>query len=217
MTREKLLENAKPILFNTEMVKAILDGRKSCTRRVIKYDKRGEWIAVNNCRDHPFGATVPCYLWRENSVDDTSANVVYPKFDVGDILWVRETWGDGYDKGTYIYKADDKLADLEAFKTSTKILYRPSIHMPKEATRIFLRVTDVRAERLQDITIDGIEHEGIPLTYPIVYLINSEHLKRFVDLWDSTVKKQELDIYGFDANPFVWVIEFAMVIGDDRR
>ena len=138
----------KPILFNTEMVRAILDGRKTCTRRLIrkhienKYLEYDEWVRAVA----PPGST---YL-REKEFYEK-----YPPYQPGDTLYVRETWSEGYEEGTYIYRADDKLADLPTFKESSKLIYHPSIHMPKEAARIWLKVTDVRVERLQDITEDG--------------------------------------------------------------
>lgn len=131
----------------------------------------------------------------------------YPPYSPGDILYVRETWGEGYEDGTYIYKASDKLANHPMFKESSKLLYHPSIHMPKEAARIWLKVTDVRVERLQDIDGKGCVKEGIeeePLKD-----VGDEFVKgMFHDLWDSTIKKSDLDRYGWKANPWVWVIEF---------
>lgn len=172
----------KPILFNTvntEMVRAILDGRKSCTRRVVKPQPTARY-------------GVQC---------------IKPPYQPGDILYIRETWSEGYEDGTYIYKADDKLADLPTFKESSKLIYHPSIHMPKEAARIWLKVTDVRAEQLQDIDGKGCVKEGIeeePLKY-----VGDEFVKgMFHDLWDSTIKKSDLDRYGWDANPYVWIMEF---------
>lgn len=125
----------------------------------------------------------------------------------GDILYVRETWGEGYEEGTYIYRADDKLADLQTFKEASKIIYHPSIHMPKEAARIWLRVTDVRVERLQEITLEQICREGVEIEYP--YVLNGEEkIYAFSNLWNSTIKKSDIDRYGWDACPYVWVIEF---------
>lgn len=225
MTKKEILAIAKPILFNTEMVRAILEGRKSCTRRVIKHDNNGIWSAENDCRNSEYGASVPCYRSRKISVDDTSPNTVYPKYDVGDYLYVRETycWCPCWDCGMYTEKGcQDDTADrfyneqkkengCYGYKASFETgelpfdKWTPSIHMPKEAARIFLRVTDIRVERLQDITIDGIEHEGI----------KSEHLTKFINLWDSTVKEQDIDCYGWKSNPWIWAIEFERVIIDE--
>lgn len=120
---------------------------------------------------------------------------------------MRETWSEGYEDGTYIYRADDKLADLPTFKESSKLIYRPSIHMPKGAARIWLRATDVRVERLQDIDGKGCVKEGIEEEH--LKYVGDEFVKgMFHDLWDSTIKKSDLDRYSWDANPWVWVIEF---------
>ena len=134
-----------------------------------------------------------------------------PPYHTDDILYVRETYGEGYEDGTYIYRADDKLADLPTFKESSKLIYRPSIRMPKEAARIWLKVTNVRVERLQQITEVGIRKEGIevdPKECVGKFDFISELFFLFQRLWDSTIKKSDLDRYGWDANPWVWVIEF---------
>lgn len=186
----------KPILFNTDMVRAIMDGRKTCTRRVVKTRRKdacGFYVVKG-----PDGSFTGVYEYDED--ERMFENQLIPPYKPGDILYVRETWGEGYAEGTYIYKADDKLAELPTFKKTSKILYHPSIHMPKEAARIWLKVTDVRVERLQDMTDDDAEAEGC-FDYTSTAL-------GFPDVWDSTIKKSDLDHYGWDANPWVWVIEF---------
>ena len=91
--------------------------------------------------------------------------------------------------------------------TSTRIHWHPSIHMPKEAARIWLKVTDVRVERLQDITSEQICKEGVEVEEP--HVLNGEEKRyAFSSLWNSTIKKSDLDRYGWDASPWVWVIEF---------
>lgn len=185
----------KPILFNTEMVRAILDGMKSCTRQIVKHD-------VEAILNSPYHKEHP-------EVEDKQiiSKLCMSPYQTGDILYVRETWGEGYEEGTYIYRADDKLAGLPTFKESSKLIYHPSIHMPKEAARIWLKVTDVRVERLQDITADGIRNEG--LSSAAVHCGDMEiALKEWESLWNSTVKKSDLDRYGWEATPWVWVIEF---------
>ena len=209
----------KPILFNTEMVRAILDGRKTCTRRVIKpqpqsglcytyagshKDCIGKWTYPNRGAHKLWGEE---YKLPENIKDEELRKRWNPPYHTDDILYVRETWSEGYEDGTYIYRADDKLADLPTFKESSKLIYRPSIHMPKGAARIWLRVTDVRVERLQDIDGKGCVKEGIEEEH--LKYVGDEFVKgMFHDLWDSTIKKSDLDRYSWDANPWVWVIEF---------
>lgn len=185
----------KPILFNTvntEMVRAILDGRKSCTRRVVKPQPTARY-------------GVQC---------------IKPPYQPGDILYVRETWeyfecccceGDEHGNcyrepqqsalnkscGCYMYRATDEIyGDAR---------WHPSIHMPKEAARIWLKVTNVRVERLHEMWASDVPKEGIYFNKPTTA---DEMLMAFAKLWNSTIKKSEIDRYGWDANPWVWVIEF---------
>lgn len=200
----------KQILFNTDMVRAILDGRKNCTRRVVK----PQWEECQHCK----------YVHNEWIYDKLAENVYcarcgYPlvperkaPYQPGDILYVREIWGEGYEDGTYIYKASDKLANHPMFKESSKRLYHPSIHMPKEAARIWLKVTDVMVERLQDITDDGSKAEGANWkngkNVGVEEKMRRTAVERFAEIWDSTIKKSDLDRYGWQANPWVWAISF---------
>lgn len=187
--------SVKPILFNTEMVRAILDGRKTCTRRVAKnvpcHTHRIEPV-YENCRFQ-----FDCFYSAYAPALDIYADFCmpcFPPYQQGDILYVRETWCKGSwmnEKERYYYKADDN--DFHC-------VWHPSIHMPKEAARIWLKVTDVRVERLQDMTDDDAEAEGC-FDYTSTAL-------GFPDVWDSTIKKSNLDRYSWQANPWVWVIEF---------
>lgn len=194
------IAKAKPILFSTPMVEAILTERKTMTRRVIGEDKRGEWTAANDVRNtSEHGATVPCYLHREVSVDDKSRNIMYPRYDVGDILWVRETWAPGC-MGGYIYKAGHEYADrLEELKQ-----WKPSIHMPKDAARIYLKVTDVKVERVADITEEDAIAEGMSNTLVDGAVFISAKGKFHV-LWDELNAKRG---YGWELNPWVWAYRF---------
>lgn len=133
-------------------------------------------------------------------------------FKPGDILYVRETWdylegwkiGDPGIEGKYFYRADGDLRPI-----SWRGNWRPSIHMPKEAARIFLNVTNVRVERLQCMSWDDICNEGLIPDSDIRDKFSFEMLQnKFKNLWDSTIKKSNLDRYGWDASPWVWVIEF---------
>ena len=196
----------KPILFNTEMVRAILDGRKSCTRRIIKLqpDEKHTYPLgfVNDSTEikdvGSFGFGTSEYVG--------SIQYVKPPYQPDDILYVRETWCK--DKYRYMYRAN--YSENEKFYhggVEEKVKWHPSIHMPKEAARIWLKVTDVRVERLQEITIDGIRREG--LSSIAVYAGDMEiALKEWELIWNSTIKKPDLNLYGWNANPWVWVIEF---------
>lgn len=195
----------KPILFNTEMVRAILDGRKSCTRRIVKHDVK----AILNSpyhKEHP-------------EVEDKQiiSKLCMPPYQIGDILYVRETWYKGLER--YMYRAD--YSDTEKFYRDGKEIemkWHPSLHMPKDAARIFLRVTNVRVERLQEITEDEAVKEGVyqsnckecnaPFGCDACPDEGYNEIDGFADLWNSTIKKFDLDFYGWDANPYVWVIEF---------
>lgn len=229
MKKQELLKIAKPILFNTEMVRAILDERKTVTRRIIKslsgkiechHNEEHEFILDNFagreiptgfvCRKCGLGVSPP------HSRHGVGNSWIVPPYFSSDILYVRETFAQA---GKYIfwYKADNNplLKD---------ILWKPSIHMPKEAARIFLRVTDVRVERLWDITEEQASAEGIRgywakphnnelpfVATGIVSEVFRTRKEAFGKLWNSTVKKSDLDKYGWNANPWVWVIEFEKV------
>lgn len=207
----------KPILFNTEMVRAILDGRKSCTRRIVK----PQWEECPNCK----------YVHNEYIYDNLAENVYcascgYPlvperraPYQPGDTIYVRETWCDDRQftredtPGRYFYKASEE----DGFT----VKWHPSIHMPKEAARIWLKVTDVRVERLQSITVEGAIREGAEGekchhtnagAFGCTDCMNTGWIEppqvEFMQIWNSTIKKSDIDRYGWDANPWVWVIEF---------
>lgn len=179
-----------PILFNMKMVRAILDGRKSCARRIIKPQPQGYFEVSEE----------PLYIYDT----DGKQGKITPPYQPGDILYVRETWKQA-PNGYYYYEdwQKDDIADVTKWK--------PSIHMPKEAARIWLKVTDVRVERLQEITRLSVQKEGIevdPKECAGKFDFITELFLLFQKLWDSTIKKSDLDSYGWDANPYVWVIEF---------
>ena len=206
---------SRPILFNTEMVRAILDGRKSCTRRIIKPQPQSRLcytFAGGNCGTWGYPSKTAHESWGDEYrlpdgiTDEELQRRWKPPYRADDILYVRETWYK--DKYRYMYRAN--YSDSEKFYRDgkeVKIKWHPSIHMPKEAARIWLKVTDVRVEQLQDIDGKGCVKEGIeeePLKY-----VGDEFVKgMFHDLWDSTIKKSDLDRYGWDANPWVFVYEF---------
>lgn len=135
------------------------------------------------------------------------------RLHIGDILYVRETWAElktVYGNPYYAYKADDDALHHSAGENFSH--WRPSIHMPKEAARIFLRVTGVRVERLQDINDKDLIREG---EKPYIHIDGSFNRSAtqtsYVGTWNSTVKKSDLAKYGWDANPWVRVIEFERV------
>ena len=229
ITRSELLERAKPILLNTEMVRAIQDGTKTVTRRVIKGipETAHMFLGINPTTQK---AEFLCGEIRNGVCVDWKVGIKLP-FQIGDILYVRETWCKGslnYGEEQYYYRADNKIPHCQ---------WNPSVHMPKEAARIFLRVTDVRVERLQDsffaggATILSIINEGVKVDenckecvenydgYPCCFdeadndecCMLDENRYKVSQLWNSTIKKSDRDMYGWAANPWVWVIEFERV------
>lgn len=211
----------KPMLFNTQMVRAILAGKKTVTRRLITPQPQarlcyiyagknyGKWRYASEDAQKSWGevfqvsADVPC---------EERERVWSPPARVDDLLWVRETWRatkkcDLYPNWPiegnplYIYKADDPDCDATKFVR----WWHPSIHMPKAAARIFLRVQSVSCQRIQEITTEECVREGIDEDMENVC---GEGAARdsFRILWDSTVSERSQ--YGWNANPWVWRIEF---------
>ena len=196
----------KPILFNTDMVQAILEGRKTVTRRVVNGVPAAADKLLFRC-----GEYVPWVLNAGMQIGDA----IKPPYKTGDILYVRETWRLNNPAGDFKY--NNRIADLtyradlhtEIIKITQEMekylsnKWRPSIHMPKEAARIFLRVTNVRVERLQEITDEQVTAEG------------ANWSEWFADVWDSTIKPADRDKYGWAADPWVWVLEFKRISRED--
>lgn len=220
MKKAELLKTAKPILFNTDMVQAILEG-KSVSRRAVK-----GYIP----KDAVFGYTgftpnrhISCRGTFEDGYGEKFFKLRYQK---GDILYVRETYVPNYfDKYVAGYRGDGLRGNSNAYKADyhkniigdvvPEPKWVPSIHMPKEAARIFLKVTDVRVERLQAMTLDDFLNEGAVIRPEAFNDPDNAYLQArdvFVKTWDSTVKKEEIYLYGWDGNPWVWVIEFEQVL-----
>jgi len=195
----------KGIIFSASMVQAILDGRKSMTRRVIK----GIFPEEKHDLDYPphkHDEGDFAYHFQTDA-DDYVEHRLKPRYQTGDILWVRETWAD--ESGYFLYRADDTsevITDYNAIK------WRPSIFMPREAARIFLKVTEVRVERVQDITNDDAREEGALTTGLVNTIIRNTDggipRTQFHILWDSINAKRG---YGWDTNPWVWVYSFDRI------
>lgn len=182
-----------PILFNTEMVKAILNGKKTVTRRLVRKND------IEKLLNSPF---------HEQHPEVTDIQIINklctPPYQHGDVLYVRETWcyHKDADKPWYGYRADGDYRDID-------LKWKPSLHMPKEAARIWLKVTGVRVERLQDMNGQDVLKEGLnSLVHPKAFYFDMNQREMFERLWNSTIKKTEIDRFGWDANPYVWVIEF---------
>jgi len=211
MKKEDLLKNAKPILFNTEMVKAILDGRKTQTRRVVK-------LPHNNFRFDCFNDEYDGFseaFFYDNDKDDYLK--IKNKFDIGDIFWVREparVFNSSDDKYMfYEYLADNQEMEMQYPERYSQDLPKWIANCQgvpngciKEMARIFLKVTNVRIERLQDIKFNDIHSEGCPVPYDILSMHGKE-LDWWINLWNSTAK----DGYKWEDNPYVFVYEFERV------
>ena len=225
-----------PILFSGPMVRAILDGKKTQTRRALKGSKHHDYDFSRGWVDPSGMCRVPVLKvpykhkddqWEQEKDDDTITRI-WPKYQVGDRLWVRETWQAFYAGTNRIASSDHIKPHIAALwtvaykadDTSGCECWRPSIHMPRWASRITLEVTGVRVERLQDISIQDSIAEGIrcPLcgyTDRDVaeqmdhYICSAKGgdrtaIDEYRDIWDSINGKT----YPWNSNPWVWIYEF---------
>lgn len=206
----------KPILFSTPMVQAILRGKKTQTRRVVKYSKNitdpkiGFSAFTNNDQFEVRGV-------HENG--QYGGSLFKLKYKMGDILWVRETWGLDYFGSSQfwhfkeglkvptrdiIYKADDENRDTQ-FLLDKK--WKPSIFMPKDICRIFLKITNIRIQRLNDISGEDALKEGVIVesTWPLSI---GDAYRGYAKLWDEIHGSGE-----WDKNPWVFVYEFERTEG----
>jgi hypothetical protein len=198
----------KPIIFSTDMVKAILEGRKTQTRRVIK--PQPKFVPSSECGSGKDQWEYHPVYWYAEDGPGRLMNRCCPYGQVGDKLWVRETFH-ATDIGHKVhYKVNDN--------NPTWMKWTPSIHMPRWASRITLEITEIRLERLQEITEEDAEAEGIrvidntlekiysPPNYPDI------HRDIFIGLWDSINGKK----HPWSSNPWVWVISFKMLKDKDE-
>ncbi|HBX3773777.1 TPA: hypothetical protein MHZ58_23820 [Klebsiella pneumoniae subsp. pneumoniae] len=226
------------MIFNAEMVRAILDGRKTQTRRIIKQQRQGESWSVQPAKN----PRIPKHThdwWLPNATQPYAA-LICPFGAVGDRIWVRETWATlGNEDGCYVdweenlCKGDERSAariyrasceqrpgdyglwsipDDACWKPHTENqkfegAWRPSIHMPRWASRILLEITDVRVERLNSISEEDAGREGYPAD-PSPYGGRMDKWLWFRQLWDGIYPEQS-----FKHNPWVWVIGFKRVEG----
>lgn len=217
----------RPILFSTPMVQAILAGKKTMTRRIVKWQPYHEGESINfnfsgislghYCTGVPESGYVLYSRGGGGCWNQRTKPIHCPYGKPGDILWVREAWSK--DKNNeYVYRANYGTTEDDSFPPSM-FKWRPSIFMPREACRIKLRITDIRVERLQDISEDDAKAEGVsdPYDYQNPEYYEQPHMRgleinksAFAGLWDSLNVKRG---YGWDTNPWVWVIEFERVEG----
>lgn len=224
------MNKPKPILFNTDMVQAILAGRKTVTRRLVKPTYRADESGFKVMTNLGTGERRAEKIDDEERTFDPSRYVI-PAYQPGDILYVRETWAfqccidcleiyeddsciigktsiihedkDSTSEGCYIYRAGYPQPD--------RIIWRPSIHMPKAAARIWLRVTNVKIQRLQEMRLDDFINEGVIIRPEILDNPNNADGYggyKFMCIWNSTIQPRDKDKYGWKANPWVWVYNF---------
>ena len=219
----------KPIIMSTEDVRALLDGRKTMARQVIKFP--GDYLVHrydgpedNGMHLFAWGHVMPTLhvqVMGEKQTDGVTFCDGYYEVKAphrtGDVLWVRETWGDyGECTGYYVYRADYPH-DAKGYWYEKEHLngcdlpdWHSPVTMPREAARLFLRVTDVRVERVQDITVDDAGREGFEGFHHKNPMLGNlpEIVWNFKNEWDARNAKRG---HGWDSNPFVWVIEFERI------
>lgn len=208
--------NFVPMLFSTEMVRAIISGNKTITRRAVKKSNTdctsplAELDFNDAVRDNIFNVKDQ-YLKVLRPIDDTMHRV-FCKYYIGDIIWVRETWQNhgrpDISESPFIYRADkpDSIAKI--------LPWKPSLFMPKEACRLFLQITSVKVERLQEITNEQALKEGVKVIekdeayFDYLEQAGSYATPRgsFSSLW-CKINGQA----SWDANPYVWVIGFKKI------
>lgn len=214
----------RPILFNTQMVQAILDKRKTVTRRFVSKE------IVDRL-------AIACDWMIIAYIDQATGDFIEPlklcKYQKGDILWVRETWQyafrlddsdmpiEGTERYYYAAGPDDCIPsfthwlDPNTGDHKDRMPWKPSIHMPKQAARIFLKVTNVRIKRLHSMAINDFLNEGIEIRETSFNDPENAFMKarnQFIELWDSTLPpnkdKFKSSVGAWSNNPWVWVIEF---------
>lgn len=180
---------ARPILFNTQMVQALLSGKKTMTRRVIK--KPEQWTL----EDQGNGVITSS----DEYGDHYNVLDVNPFGEMGDLLYVRETWQFArYTDTPYFrlaYKATPVDAELKEWK--------PSIHMPRQFSRLTLKITDIKVEKLEDISRGDAMAEGCP--FPNMAK-GANPVGWFKELWQSINGANS-----WDNNPYVWCVEFQVI------
>jgi hypothetical protein len=234
MTETLVAVRMRPITFRPEMVRAILEGRKTQTRRVIKPQPWSGELHSARQPDSPFVGLDGVWRWMTGKVSYADNDRRCPYGQTGDRLWVRESvWRDRRDRNVVIYAATPELAryqsdpeiihatypdgsamptreQMEAEMRSNQFWSRtPSIHMPRWAARLALDIVEIRVERLHAISKDDVKAEGCEyLAYRCASEMEPEDPKEFSDLWDMINMKKG---FGWETNPWVWVVEFKRV------
>ena len=219
----------KPIIFSTENVKALLDGRKTMARRVVKpqptYWDDGERVYD---KDNIAGPEFYAPVRVDKNGEQYPGKEVYGIYSddgeygckapcqPGDVLWVRETWAKNTDYADPALYIPHGFIHKATGEYHMGVKWRSPVTMPREAARLFLRVTDVRVERVQDISVEDVMAEGLPCdneirnpdpeTHESIKNWNLSYAQMlYHDPWDARNAKRG---HGWDSNPFVWVISF---------
>lgn len=212
MKTEKQRVNEHPILFNGSMVRAIQENRKRVTRRPLipqpKMEFSGKLVnSLNYSED---------WMWAGFGNPNDPRYWKCPYGKIGDLLWLRETWckfePEHYIDTKYAYRAntdaDGDEIRREYIRCGYPYQWKPSIHMPKEAARIWLEITDLRVERLQDIGPVGVAVEGFTSYVSNPLLACTDLKQQWIDSWDAIYADRG---YGWEINPWVWVTSFKRI------
>lgn len=225
------------IIFNGEMVRAILDGRKTQTRRIMAIQPEHSELGLRRVIDSKNGRDNGKYFWSQSDARGLkmrSKVLGCPYGEVGDRIWVRETYqgplfdyehmesyledSSKFEKPEFcVYRADGKPApEFYDADDNLHCCWRPSIHMPRWASRILLEIIDIRVERLNAIRQADAIAEGAPPSHPSIDCVSREY--GFPDFSRSWFGQTWQHIYGeesWQANPWVWVIEFKRIEGGE--
>ena len=184
------MRRERPIILNSEMVRAVLEGKKTQTRRPIKPQPDADGLA----------RLAGQWVWNDTDAREYRCPFGHP----GDYLWVKETFATGIPgcPSGVTYRADH--IDPNGDGPANPIKWRPSIHMPRWASRITLEIINVRVEQVQEISEDDAKAEGILMNDPDAILYSG----MFAHLWNTIYHKRG---FGWDANPWIWVIHFRVV------
>ncbi len=208
-----------PILFSTPMVQAILEGRKIQTRRVIKFPK--DYTGENVWANPPFGLKYTSNLFGDTEESKTVQRISCPYGQPGDVLWVRETavyvmlehahdlLEGATERTQWVYKASIHPDWMEYAKEKYGYKWTPNIHVPKYASRIWLRITDIRVERLQEISEEDAKAEGVSNADTFIGIgVDESMVNRYAfrQLWHFINGYES-----WEANPWVWVVSFEVI------
>lgn len=201
------------MIFNGEMVRAILDGRKTQTRRIMKVQPDTPEFGLRRIIESSIANEIGMYFWSQEDargIKARSKQFSCPFGDVGDRIWVRETWAEAGAGAPdlKLYRAnypEHVPTHYENVPPVDEIRWTPSIHMPRWASRLTLEITGVRVERLASVSDEDVGKEGYPAN-PAPYGGTMDKWLWFRGLWDSIYPDQS-----FKHNPWVWVIEFKVV------